>query len=181
MSFQAAPPGQKRKLALHRFSGMTMNVSPCRPESRGTIKIRSADPEAPPIIHRNYLATENDVRVMVDSLRLVDRISRTAPLSDMLEERLHLPAGPLSDEQLESWARHTGRTTYHPTSTCMMGTDPERSVVDARLRVHGVGRLRVVDASIMPQIVSGNTNAAATVIGEKGAAMILADARQGRE
>jgi choline dehydrogenase len=177
LSFQAPPDGQRRGLRAHDFSGFTINASPCRPESRGHVRIRSADPEAPPIIHRNYLATENDVRVMVDSLKLVDRISRTAPLSDVIEERLFLPDGQLSDSQLERWARQTGRTTYHPTSTCTMGVDPAMSVVDPRLRVHGVDRLRVIDASIMPLIVSGNTNAAATMIGEKGAALVLADNR----
>ncbi len=177
LSFQAPPNGERRGLRAHGFSGFTINASPCRPESRGHIRIRSADPEAPPIIHRNYLSTEGDVRVMVDSLRLVDQISRTAPLADVIEERLFLPEGPLSDKQLERWARQTGRTTYHPTSTCTMGVDPAHSVVDPRLRVHGVDRLRVIDASIMPLIVSGNTNAAATMIGEKGAALVLADNR----
>lgn len=175
LSFQAPPDGQRRGLRAHPFSGFTINASPCRPESRGHIRIRSADPEAPPIIHRNYLSNEADVRVMVDSLRLVDCISRTAPLADVIEERLFLPEGPLSDSQLERWARQTGRTTYHPTSTCTMGVDPGKSVVDPCLRVHGVDRLRVIDASIMPLIVSGNTNAAATMIGEKGAALVLDD------
>ena len=175
LSFQAAADGKRGPLRPHPFSGMTINASPCRPESRGRIQIRSADPEAPPVIHRNYLNTEGDVRLMVESLRMVDRISRTAPLADVLTERLYLPEGVLSAAHLEAWARQTGRTTYHPTSTCTMGVDPARSVVDPRLRVHGVAGLRVVDASIMPLIVSGNTNAAATMIGEKGAAMILAD------
>lgn len=177
LSFQSPPKGERRGLRAHNFSGFTINVSPCRPESRGHIRIRSADPGAPPIIHRNYLSTEADVRVMVDSLRLADRISRTAPLANFLEARIAPEDGPLDDSALERWARQTGRTTYHPTSTCTMGVDPARSVVDAGLRVHGLGRLRVIDASIMPLIVSGNTNAAATMIGEKGAALVLADAQ----
>ena len=176
LSFQSPAKGKAATgLRAHPFSGMTINASPCRPESRGAIHIRSADPDAPPVIHRNYLATENDVRTMIDSLRLADEVAYTQPLSSVIEERLFLPQGPLSDEQIEQWARQTGRTTYHPTSTCTMGPDPARAVVDPALRVHGTSRLRVIDASIMPLIVSGNTNAAATMIGEKGADLVLAD------
>lgn len=177
LSFQSPPKGQRRGLRAHTFSGFTINVSPCRPQSRGHIRIRSADPDSPPIIHCNYLSTADDVRVMVESLKLADQISRTAPLADVLEERIFPEKGIMNDTTLERWARQTGRTTYHPTSSCTMGTNPATSVVNARLRVHGLDRLRVVDASIMPLIVSGNTNAAATMIGEKGAALILADAR----
>lgn len=173
LSFQS----NARKVDPHQFSGFTINVSPCRPTSRGHIRIRSADAEAPPIIHRNYLATEDDTRVFVESLKIADQISRTGPLGDVITERIWPEAGELTDEVLETWARQTGRTTYHPTSTCTMGTDPKTSVVDPRLRVHGMEGLRVVDASIMPTIVSGNTNAAATMIGERGAALILDDYR----
>lgn len=175
LSFQSPAKGKAKGLRAHNFSGMTINASPCRPESRGAIHIRSAQFGDQPIIHRNYLATENDMRLMIESLRMADRIAQTAPLSHVIEERLFLPPGPLADAELERWARQTGRTTYHPTSTCIMGPDPQTSVVDAKLRVHGVERLRVIDASIMPIIVSGNTNAAATMIGEKGADMVLAD------
>jgi choline dehydrogenase len=177
LSFGAAPDGEPtQSLHPHPFSGFTMNASPCRPESRGYIRIRSADPEAPPIIHRNYLATPQDVRVMVDSLRIVDTIARTGPLADAIEAPVYAIGNkPPTDAQLEDWARQTGRTTYHPTSTCTMGPDPRSAVVDARLRVHGVEGLRVIDASIMPLIVSGNTAAAATMIGEKGADLVLAD------
>lgn len=175
LSFGASPDGPPKTMHPHGFSGMTINASPCRPESRGQIKIRSADPLAPPIIHRNYLSTPNDVRVMVDSLRIADKIARTGPLAEVIESPVYKLGNPPTDEQLESWARQTGRTTYHPTSTCTMGTDPRTSVVDHRLKVHGIEGLRVIDASIMPLIVSGNTAAAATMIGEKGAALVLAD------
>lgn len=173
LSFQSG----SRKVWPHRFSGFTINVSPCRPSSRGHIRIRSADPDAPPLIHRNYLATQDDLRVFIDSLKIADRISRTAPLADVITERLWPSPGELTDAVLEDWARQTGRTTYHPTSTCTMGPDPRTSVVDPRLRVHGVEGLRVIDASIMPTVVSGNTNAAAVMIGERGAALVLEDNR----
>lgn len=174
LSFQA---GVGKKVWPHRFSGFTINVSPCRPTSRGHVRIRSAEPGAPPVIHRNYLATDEDVRVFVESLKIADRISRAKPFADMVKSRLWPGPGELDDEALESWARQTGRTTYHPTSTCTMGPDPKTSVVDPRLRVHGIEGLRVIDASIMPLIVSGNTNAAATMIGERGAALVLEDHR----
>jgi len=175
LSFRTPPAGKRAALRPDPFGAMTINASPCRPESRGSIRIRSRDPDAPPAIHRNYLNTPDDVRVMVDSLKLIEDIYHTRPLADVVTERLWLPQGELSDAQLERWARQTGRTCYHPTSTCIMGPDPAKAVVDPRLRVHGVERLRVVDASIMPLIVSGNTAAASTMIGEKGAALILED------
>jgi len=172
LSFQS---GVGRKVWPHDFSGFTINVSPCRPTSRGYIRIRSADPAAAPIIFRNYLSTDDDVQTFVESLRIADRISRTRPFADVVTERVWPEPGDLTEDVLVNWARQTGRTTYHPTSTCTMGVDPKTSVVDPRLRVHGVSRLRVIDASIMPLIVSGNTNAAATMIGERGAALVLED------
>lgn len=175
MSFQGKQPGRKPGVRVDRFAGMTINVSPCRPESRGRIEIRSAEPDDTPRIHPNYLATSGDLRVLVDGLKIADRIASTQPLAGAVGERLYLPKGELSDAQWEEWARATGRTCYHPTSTCRMGRDPSESVVDARLRVHGLAGLRVIDASIMPAVVSGNTAAAATMIGEKGAAMVLED------
>lgn len=174
LSFQA---GVGKKVWPHEFSGFTINVSPCRPTSRGHIRIRSSESGAPPIIHRNYLATDEDVRVFVDGLKIADRISRAKPFADVVKARLWPEPGELTDQVAEDWARQTGRTTYHATSTCTMGSDPKASVVDPRLRVHGVEGLRVIDASIMPLVVSGNTNAAATMIGERGAALVLEDYR----
>jgi len=177
MSFHGSKPGRKRALRVDRFGGLTINASPCRPESRGRIEIRSADPGDPPRIYPNFLSTPGDVRVLVDSLKIADQLARTAPLAGVIDSRLYLPDGDLTDAQWEDWARATGRTCYHPTSSCRMGTDPAESVVDPRLRVHNVDGLRVIDASIMPAVVSGNTAAAATMIGEKGAAMVLEDQR----
>jgi choline dehydrogenase len=169
--------GGKKVTMTDSFGGMTINVSPCRPESRGSVRITSADVEAPPTIQRNYLATPEDVRTIVEGLKIANRLAATAPLSEVIERRLYLAEGELDDAQWEDWARATGRTCYHPTSSCMMGKDPSRAVVDARLRVHGMDGLRVIDASIMPFVVSGNTAAPTTMIGEKGAAMVLEDHR----
>jgi choline dehydrogenase len=178
MSFQGGKRGRKPAVRVDSFSGMTINASPCRPESRGRIEIRSTDPADPPRIFPNALATPNDIRVLVDSLKIADRIARTRPLADVIAGRLYLPEGELGDEQWEDWARATARTCYHPTSSCRMGVEAADSVVDPRLRVHGIQGLRVIDASIMPAVVSGNTAAAATMIGEKGAAMVLEDHAQ---
>ncbi len=177
LTYQAGTSAGRRKLRPHPFGGLAINASPCRPQSRGQIQIRSADPEAAPVIQPNALSAQGDMDLMMAGLRLAERIAGTAPLSDVLAERLYLPQGRLNDDALEAWARHTGRTTFHPVGTCAMGGDPARSVVDSRLRAHGLAALRVIDASIMPQIVSGNTNAATTMIAEKGAAMVLADHR----
>ena len=178
MSFTLPKVSRGKKVTMtDSFGGMTINVSPCRPESRGRIQIASRDPDAAPRIFRNYLDTPEDVRMLVDGLKLADRLSRTRPLADVIEERLYLPPGELTDAQWEDWARGTGRTCYHPTSSCAMGVDPRKAVVDPRLKVHGVDGLRVIDASIMPFVVSGNTAAPTTMIGEKGAELVLADHR----
>jgi choline dehydrogenase len=155
---------------------MSMNASPCRPESRGRLEIKSRDIDAPPAIYPNYLSTANDLRVMIDSLKILLRIAETRPVSDTIEQRIR-PLGELNDATLEKYATTTCKTTYHPTSTCSMGIDPAQAVVDPSLKVYGIKDLRVVDASIIPLIVSGNTNAVATMIGEKGSDLILRDHR----
>ena len=178
MSFSPNRESPTAPLQVDGWSGISVSVSPLRPESRGHLKIVSPDPARQPAIHPNYLATENDRRVVVDSLKIVQRMAATKPLADIVVER-NRPEGPavLDDAALERHALATSRTSYHPCGTCAMGTDERDSVVDARLRVRGVDRLRVIDASIMPTIISGNTNAAATMIGEKGADMVMADSR----
>lgn len=178
MSFTAARQSLGKKTVMtDNFAGFTINASPCRPQSRGRIQIASADPRAAPKIYCPHLSTDDDMRTLVAGLKMADAWAATAPLSSAVDKRMYLPEGALSDDQWRSWARATGRTTYHPTSTCAMGRDPAASVVDSRLKVHGVEALRVIDASIMPAIVSGNTSAAATMIGEKGADLVIQDQR----
>jgi choline dehydrogenase len=161
---------------LHPFSGISCPLIVLRPESRGHVRIRSADPRAAPAIQPRYLSARKDRDVMVAGLRALRRIIASPALKSFIEAE-HEP-GPAcaSDEDLLDFARRRGSTTYHPTSTCRMGDDPA-AVVDARLRVRGFDHLRVIDASIMPALVSGNTNAATIMIAEKGADMIMADAR----
>jgi len=161
---------------LHRFSGFTSIAYQLRPESRGEIKLKSPDPFDAPAVHPNYLATETDQRTIVAGLKLVRRILANPHLQHFIASEFQPGPEIESDEQLLDYARRRGGTVYHPTSTCKMGSDP-LAVVDAELKVHGIGGLRVADASIMPTVVSGNTNAATIMIGEKLADMVRQQVR----
>ncbi len=170
--WSADSPGE----GVHPFSAFTMSVCHLRPESRGEIRLTSPAPGDHPSIRPNYLATETDRRTLVEGIRIARRIARRPPLSEKISEA-HAPGAEVEGEAaLLDWARDTATTIYHPTGTCRMGAD-ERAVVDARLRVRGVAGLRVADCSIMPEIVSGNTNAPAIMIGENASDMILEDRR----
>jgi choline dehydrogenase len=162
--------------SLHPFSGFTASVCQLRPESRGSLKIRSADPSAPPEIRINYLATETDRTAFIDGVRILRRILAAPALKEYCVEEVYPGARVTSDEDVLDFCRKTGSTVYHPTSTCRMGNDP-LAVVDQRLRVRGIEGLRVVDASVMPDLMSGNTNAPTIMIAEKASDMILEDAR----
>ncbi|WP_024513833.1 choline dehydrogenase [Bradyrhizobium sp. Tv2a-2] len=161
---------------LHDFSGFTAHVCQLRPESRGWLRIRSADPSAPPKIHINYLATETDRRAFVDGLKTLRKILAAPALKPYSAGEIHPGSSVTSDDDLLEFCRQNGSTVYHPTSTCRMGNDP-LAVVDQRLKLRGIEALRVVDASIMPDLVSGNTNAPTIMIAEKASDMILQDAR----
>jgi choline dehydrogenase len=161
---------------LHPYSAFSASVCQLRPESRGSLRIRSADPTAPPEIRINYLATEVDRTANVEGLKILRRILHAPALRSYVTEEVDPGAKVSSDEQLLDYCRARGSTIYHPTSTCRMGNDP-LAVVDQRLRVRGIEGLRVIDGSIMPDLVSGNTNAAIIMIAEKASEMILDDAR----
>ena len=161
---------------LHPFSGFTASVCQLRPESRGSLRIRSADPAAPPEIRVNYLATEVDRAANVEGLKMLRKILAAPALKPYVVEEVDPGAGVVTDEALLAHCRARGSTIYHPTSTCRMGSDP-LAVVDQRLRLRGIEGLRVVDASVMPDLVSGNTNAVVIMIAEKASDMILEDAR----
>jgi choline dehydrogenase len=161
---------------LHSFSGFTASVCQLRPESRGSLRIRSADPSAPPEIRINYLATETDRTTNVEGLKILRKILRAPALKPYVVDEVDPGAKVSTDEELLNYCRQRGSTIYHPTSTCRMGSDP-LAVVDQRLRVRGIDGLRVVDGSIMPDLVSGNTNAAIIMIAEKASDMILLDAK----
>ena len=159
---------------LHAFSGFSASATQCRPLSRGTVQIRSTDPLALPRIVSNYLTHPHDAKVLVSGLKILRDIYNQPSFRDLVTGEEYLPGNAVrSDADLEQFARTKGGTVFHATGTCRMGGD-ERSVVDAQLRVRGVERLRVIDASVMPTMVSTNTNAAAIMIGEKGAALVQA-------
>jgi choline dehydrogenase len=155
---------------------MTVAVCPVRPESRGTIMAQSPDPTVYPAIRPNYLSAPSDLRVLSAGLNHTRRIfSQAAMAPYTVAETVPGPAVQ-SDDQFREFARNNGTNVFHPVGTCKMGTDP-MAVVDPRLRVHGIQGLRVIDASIMPAVTTGNTNAPTIMIGEKGARMIQEDAR----
>ena len=163
---------------LHRFDAITPSVCNLQPTSRGTVRLTSADPARPPAIDPNYLATAEDRAVAVAGLRFTRRIM-AAPALARFEPREWKPGAHLeSDEEVGQATGDLGATIFHPVGTCRMGRDDD-AVVDDRLRVHGVAGLRVVDASVMPRITSGNTNAPTVMIAEKGAEFIRAE-REGQ-
>lgn len=161
--------------APHSFSGFTSAVCQLRPESRGTVMIKSADPRQGPAIRPNYLSAEADCRTVVEAIKVARKVAASPALEPYVADE-YMPGKEVQgDDELLDFARQTGSTIFHPTGTCKMGSDRD-AVVDDRLRVHGVASLRVVDCSIMPTLVSASTNATAIMIAEKAADMILEDA-----
>ncbi len=158
---------------LHDFPGMTVTCYQLRPESQGSIHVRSADPRQPPAIRFNFLADPVDRRTLVDGIRLARRLVGAPPMDPYRGDELSPGAAVASDDQILDWIRAKSETTYHPIGTCRMGPGPD-AVVDDSLRVHGLSGLRVADASIMPTMPSGNTNGPAIMIGEKAADLIRA-------
>jgi choline dehydrogenase len=161
---------------LHPFGAFTASVANVRPSSRGSVHLASPDPAAPPAIRPNYLSTEEDRRVAVEALRLARRIVAQPPLAKYRPEEYRPGPHLTSDEELVQAAGEIGTTIFHPVGTAKMAVEGDpMAVLDERLRVRGVEGLRVVDASAMPRVTSGNTNSPVVMIAEKGAEMILAD------
>jgi choline dehydrogenase len=161
---------------LHSFSAFSASVCQLRPESRGSLRIKSADPALPPEIRINYLATETDRAAFIEGVKMLRKILAAPALKPYAVDEILPGSNVTSDEDILAFCRRTGSTVYHPTSTCRMGNDP-LAVVDQRLRLRGIEGLRVVDASVMPDLMSGNTNAPTIMIAEKASDMILEDAR----
>lgn len=163
---------------VHPYSGFTLSICQLRPESRGHIRIRSADPLEPPEMQPNYLSTDLDRRTVVAGMRAARRIAQSNAMSPYVKREVKPGADAQTDEELLEFARNNGATIFHPSGTCKMGpaTDPY-AVVDERLRVRGISALRIIDASAMPLLVSGNTNAPIVMMAEKAVAMILEDAK----
>jgi choline dehydrogenase len=168
-SYDAARFGE-----LERVPGMTVAVCPVRPDSRGTIMVRSADPFAAPVITPNYLSDMNDQRVLNAGMRITRQIFAAPAMAQHSVAEILPGPSVIADEDLADYSRRFGTTIYHPVGTCRMGEGPG-AVVNSRLRVHGIAGLRVIDASVMPTLTTGNTNAPTIMIAEKGATMIRED------
>jgi choline dehydrogenase len=164
---------------VHPYSGFTMSVCQLRPESRGHVRIRSRDVAEPPEMQPNYLATELDRATTVAGVKAARAIAGSPAMRPYVKREVKPGPDAASDADLLAFCRDNGATIFHPTGTCRMGSDP-LAVVDARLRVHGVAGLRVIDCSAMPTLVSGNTNAPAVMMAEKAVDLIREDARAAR-
>ncbi len=167
----------KDRVRPHPFPGFTLGPVHLAPDGRGTVRLGNPDPLADPAITFGFLGSDYDMRAMVAAIKLARSIATQPAMRPYAVEDLVPGPSVQSDREIEDFVRQTGVTNHHPSSSCAMGTG-SNSVVDARLRVHGIGGLRVADASIMPAVVAGNTNAPSIMIGEKAAAMILEDAAQ---
>ncbi|MCV0425336.1 MAG: choline dehydrogenase [Roseibium sp.] len=177
VSYTKAPQGKRPLMNPDPFPGFLLGIQPTRPTSRGHIALRSSDPFDTPEIHPNSLSTNHDLSEMLEGCRLMRKIAQSPALQSVIEDEIAPGSRVQSDEDMLEDVRNRSSTVFHPVSTCRMGTNVEENVVDSRLRVHGIDGLRVVDASIFPTVTSGNTNAPAIMVGEKGSDMILEDTR----
>jgi len=169
--------GERPLLTPDPFQGLSLGLSNCRPTSRGHIRIGSADPFVHPVITANAYSTERDVDEMLAACKFLRTIAAQPAFARLIDEELRPGPKVQTDAQMITDFRRRSGTVYHPSCTCRMGPDPASSVVDARLRVHGVAGLRVIDASAFPNLMAGNTNGPAMMMGWKGADLVLADAR----
>ena len=177
ITYTTSPPGTRPLMRPDPWPGYLNSICQCRPTSRGEIEIVSTDPMTHPRISPNYLSTEHDVQEMLEGARFIRNMSQTQTLRDITIEESAPGAHVESEQDLLQDIRQRSDTVFHPTSTCKMGRDSTTSVVDNRLRVHGVERLRVVDASVFPTVISGNTNGPTIMVAEKGADFINEDSR----
>jgi len=179
LSYTKAPPGKRPLMNPDPFPAFLLGYSTCRPTSRGHIEVLTSDPLAPPAIRPNYLATEEDVADMLEGSQYMRRLAATPAMMALVEAEVKPGPQAQSDADLVRDIRERCSTVFHPVGTCAMGPDARAHVVDPRLRVHGLGGLRVIDASIFPNITSGNTNAPVIMVAEKGADLVREDAPSG--
>ena len=177
LSYTRAVPGVRALMKPDEFDGFLLSAQPCRPTSRGHVRIASRDATMPPEIVASSLSTDNDVAELIEGARLLRRLAATPALSAVIESEIHPGPRTTTRDQILADIRQRASSVFHPVSTCRMGPDPLADVVDSQLRVHGIEALRVIDASIFPSVTSGNTNAPAMMVGEKGADLVLEDAR----
>jgi len=177
VSYTQTPLSARKLLNPDPFPAFLLSFNACRPTSRGSLRIISPDPCRPPSITPNYLSTDQDLADARAGAKLLRALAATRPLADIITGELSPGPAVETDEDLLADFRNRADTVYHPVGTCAMGPDPRTSVVDARLRVHGMSGLRVIDASTFPTITSGNTNAPTVMVAEKGVDLVRQEAR----
>jgi choline dehydrogenase len=174
LSYERATPGVRALTKPDAFSGFSMSISPCMPTSEGEIALASPDPHVAPLIKARYLDTEEDRRMALIGARILRRLAATPALAAIIAAEIKPGLDCISDADLAADLRARAYSVFHPCGSCRMGPDPATSVVDARLKVHGLEGLRIIDASIFPKVTSGNINAPAMMVGERCADFILA-------
>ncbi|MDO7555290.1 MAG: GMC oxidoreductase, partial [Oceanospirillaceae bacterium] len=175
LSYTKAPLGKRPMMSPDPFPAYLMGISNCHVESEGQINITSSDPKVAPKIEPNYLAHDGEIQDLLEGVKLVRQLAQTPHLQAITIDEMRPGADCLSDAQLIEDIRNNADTVYHPCGTCRMGPDPTKNVVDSRLKVHGLRGIRVVDASIFPNLVCGNINAATIMVAEKAADFILSE------
>ena len=175
VSYSLESPDKRAMMSPDPFSAMLLGISNCSPRSRGSVRLRSSDPLKSPIIKPNYLSHKDDVTDLLEGVKVIRRLAQTNSFSDVIGEEFRPGPDCQSDEQMIQHIKETVWTVFHPSSTCRMGPDPTKNVVDSRLKVYGIESLRVADASIFPKLVCGNINAATIMVGEKASDLILQD------
>ncbi len=173
ITYTTAPPGERPLMAPDPYPGFLNCIGQLRPKSRGWLKIKSSDPFEAPSIMPNYLSDEEDIREMLEGARLLRQMAETPALAGVIKEEMTPGLSINSDDELIDDIRQRSTTIFHPTSTCMMGPDANKAVVNAQCEVYGVRQLRIVDASIFPTVTSGNTNAPTIMMAERAADLIL--------
>ena len=174
LSYLRAVPGKRELMAPDKFAGFALSAQPCRPESRGSLHLRSSNPFDAPRIVPNSLSTESDIQAMLRATEWLRKLAATPALKAIIAEEIEPGSRVQTREQLLEDIATRASTVFHPVSTCRMGDDPRLSVVDDQLRVHGLRNLRIIDASVFPTLTSGNTNAPTIMLAEKGADLVLA-------
>lgn len=175
LSYTRAPAGTRPLIAPDPFPGFLMGYNPCKPTSKGSLEIQSADASVAPKMQPNYLSTDYDRDIMLKGLHLMRKLSATPAMSKLIEEEIYPGTDVQSDRDLYRFIQQNAWTVFHQCGTCRMGNNAATSVVDATLKVHGVSGLRVADASIFPSIPTGNTNAPSIMVGEKASELIQQD------
>ncbi len=176
LTYMTSPKGERPLMRPDPWPAIQQGICQCRPTSRGAVRIASNDPFEYPRIDPGYLATDHDLQEMIEGFHILREIAKMPALGKIIASEISPGESVQSESRIIEDIRERSETVFHPTSTCMMGPDPQSSVVDQQLRVHGTESLRVVDASVFPTIISGNTNGPVIMVAEKAADMILRDA-----